>query len=90
LGIRTPSNTQFIGSTNGTFSNFKNFKNSLEFREPSRQVTPSACGACREIFTAIYTAEGLTKILARGFILANFTFLRDAWNWLDFVVVTLA
>jgi len=45
---------------------------------------------CREIFTAIYTAEGLTKILARGFILANFTFLRDAWNWLDFVVVTLA
>lgn len=44
----------------------------------------------REIFTVIYTIECLTKMLARGFILADFTFLRDSWNWLDFVVVTLA
>lgn len=44
----------------------------------------------REVFTAIYTTEGVIKMLARGFILANFHYLRDAWNWLDFVVVSLA
>jgi hypothetical protein len=30
------------------------------------------------------------KILARGFILDNNSFLRDAWNWLDFIVISLA
>ena len=44
----------------------------------------------REVFTAIYTVEGLVKILARGFILADFHYLRDAWNWLDFIVVALS
>jgi len=29
-------------------------------------------------------------MLARGFILHDFTYLRDAWNWLDFIVVSLA
>jgi len=47
------------------------------------------CGN-REVFTVIYTTEGSIKILARGFILAGFHYLRDAWNWLDFVVVSLA
>ncbi|XP_017476975.1 PREDICTED: sodium channel protein para [Rhagoletis zephyria] len=28
--------------------------------------------------------------MARGFILCPFTYLRDAWNWLDFVVIALA
>ncbi|KAK1332585.1 hypothetical protein QTO34_007268 [Cnephaeus nilssonii] len=37
-------------------------------------------------FTAIYTFESLVKILARGFCLHAFTFLRDPWNWLDFSV----
>lgn len=27
---------------------------------------------------------------ARGLILTNFTYLRDPWNWLDFVVIALA
>jgi len=44
----------------------------------------------REVFTVIYTTEGVIKILARGFILAGFHYLRDAWNWLDFLVVSLA
>ncbi|XP_074640062.1 sodium channel protein para-like [Tubulanus polymorphus] len=42
------------------------------------------------VFTAIYTVEASTKILARGVILAEFTYLRDAWNWLDFAVISLA
>ncbi|XP_052586762.1 sodium channel protein type 10 subunit alpha-like [Peromyscus californicus insignis] len=41
-------------------------------------------------FTVIYTFEALIKILARGFCLNEFTYLRDPWNWLDFSVITLA
>ncbi|KAM7176582.1 sodium channel protein type 5 subunit alpha-like [Macrochelys suwanniensis] len=41
-------------------------------------------------FTAIYTFEVLIKILARGFCLNEFTFLRDPWNWLDFSVIVMA
>uniref|UniRef100_A0A8D0D3F0 Sodium channel protein n=1 Tax=Sander lucioperca TaxID=283035 RepID=A0A8D0D3F0_SANLU len=42
------------------------------------------------IFTAIYTLESLIKILARGFCIGKFTFLRDPWNWLDFSVIVMA
>ncbi|CAF3197615.1 unnamed protein product [Rotaria sp. Silwood2] len=42
------------------------------------------------VFTIIYTLEALTKCVARGFILQKYTFLRDPWNWLDFIVITLA
>ncbi|KAM8933515.1 sodium channel protein type 2 subunit alpha-like [Pelodytes ibericus] len=41
-------------------------------------------------FTGIYTLESLIKILARGFCLEKFTFLRDPWNWLDFSVIVMA
>lgn len=44
----------------------------------------------RVIFTTIYTFESCLKVAARGFILEPFTYLRDPWNWLDFVVITLA
>ena len=44
----------------------------------------------RYTFTAIYTFESLVKILARGFCLHAFTFLRDPWNWLDFSVIVMA
>ncbi|XP_029461524.1 sodium channel protein type 2 subunit alpha-like isoform X4 [Rhinatrema bivittatum] len=41
-------------------------------------------------FTGIYTFESLIKIMARGFCLEKFTFLRDPWNWLDFSVIVMA
>ncbi|KAK1876747.1 Sodium channel protein type 1 subunit alpha [Dissostichus eleginoides] len=41
-------------------------------------------------FTGIYTFESLLKILARGFCVGKFTFLRDPWNWLDFSVILMA
>uniref|UniRef100_A0A8B9LQJ1 Sodium channel protein n=1 Tax=Astyanax mexicanus TaxID=7994 RepID=A0A8B9LQJ1_ASTMX len=41
-------------------------------------------------FTGIYTFESLIKILARGFCVGHFTFLRDPWNWLDFSVIVMA
>lgn len=52
--------------------------------EPRRFLLP------RYTFTAIYTFESLVKILARGFCLHAFTFLRDPWNWLDFSVIVMA
>ena len=44
----------------------------------------------RIIFTTIYTFESCLKVAARGFILEPFTYLRDPWNWLDFIVIALA
>ncbi|XP_063076081.1 sodium channel protein type 2 subunit alpha-like [Engraulis encrasicolus] len=41
-------------------------------------------------FTGIYTFESVIKMLARGFCVGPFTFLRDPWNWLDFSVITMA
>lgn len=46
--------------------------------------------SCRYTFTGIYTFESLIKILARGFCVGKFTFLRDPWNWLDFSVIVMA
>ncbi|XP_006910851.1 sodium channel protein type 11 subunit alpha [Pteropus alecto] len=42
------------------------------------------------VFTSIYIFEALIKILASGFILDEFSFLRDPWNWLDSIVIATA
>lgn len=42
----------------------------------------------RYIFLAIYTVEMVIKIIAKGFALHKYTYLRNPWNWLDFVVIT--
>ena len=39
------------------------------------------------IFNTIFLAEMMIKIIARGFLLHKHAYLRDALNWLDFVVV---
>ena len=44
----------------------------------------------RIIFTTVYTFESCLKVTARGFIATKFTYLRDPWNWLDFVVIMFA
>ncbi|XP_057305572.1 sodium channel protein 1 brain-like isoform X3 [Hydractinia symbiolongicarpus] len=41
------------------------------------------------VFTAIYTTEMILKIIAKGFVFHSFAYLRDPWNWLDFIVVLL-
>lgn len=41
------------------------------------------------VFAAIYTGEMILKIIAKGFVLHKYAYLRDPWNWLDFVVVIL-
>ncbi len=45
---------------------------------------------CRYVFTGIYTFEATIKVLSRGFCIGPFTFLRDPWNWLDFMVISMA
>nr|XP_045613229.1 sodium channel protein para-like isoform X8 [Procambarus clarkii] len=52
--------------------------------------TSETIEASEVVFTAIYTFESGVKVMARGFILESFTYLRDAWNWLDFTVISLA
>uniref|UniRef100_A0A4W6C536 Sodium channel protein n=1 Tax=Lates calcarifer TaxID=8187 RepID=A0A4W6C536_LATCA len=42
------------------------------------------------VFTGIYTFEATVKVLSRGFCIGSFTFLRDPWNWLDFMVISMA
>ncbi|XP_020294846.1 sodium channel protein 60E-like isoform X2 [Pseudomyrmex gracilis] len=39
-------------------------------------------------FLAVYTAEMVIKSIAKGFILNKYTYLRNPWNWLDFVVIS--
>ncbi|KFP07317.1 Sodium channel protein type 10 subunit alpha, partial [Calypte anna] len=41
------------------------------------------------VFTGIYTGEIVIKVVARGFIWNEFTFLRDPWNCLDLVVIVV-
>ena len=41
----------------------------------------------RYIFLVIYTLESCIKIIAKGFILNSYTYLRNPWNWLDFTVI---
>ena len=39
-----------------------------------------------EIFTFIFLAESIIKILAMGFIMHEKSYLRDGWNILDFFI----
>lgn len=38
-------------------------------------------------FTIVFTLEMIVKLVAMGLILDKNCYLRDQWNWLDFVVV---
>ncbi|XP_029283656.1 sodium channel protein type 4 subunit alpha B-like [Cottoperca gobio] len=42
------------------------------------------------VFTFIYTCEAAVKVVSRGFCVGSFTFLKDPWNWLDFMVISMA
>ncbi|XP_041736791.1 sodium channel protein type 4 subunit alpha B isoform X2 [Coregonus clupeaformis] len=42
------------------------------------------------VFIGIYTFEATIKVLSRGFCVGDFTFLRDPWNCLDFMVISMA
>ena len=39
------------------------------------------------IFTLLFIIEFILKVIAYGFVLEQYSYLRDPWNWLDFIVV---
>jgi len=41
------------------------------------------------VFTGIFIVEMLVKIMAMGLIFHKNAYLRDYWNWLDFIVVVI-
>ncbi|XP_029952061.1 sodium channel protein type 4 subunit alpha A-like [Salarias fasciatus] len=47
-------------------------------------------GVMECVFLAVYSAEALLRVLSRGFCLRPFSFLRDAWNWIDLLVLCTA
>ena len=42
---------------------------------------------CEPLFAWAFSIECVLKILGMGFILDPGSYLRDVWNWLDFIVV---
>ncbi|CAF0755497.1 unnamed protein product [Brachionus calyciflorus] len=42
------------------------------------------------VFNSIYTIEAILKILARGFFLKPYTYIRDPWNILDFLILIIS
>ncbi|XP_010004315.1 PREDICTED: sodium channel protein type 5 subunit alpha-like [Chaetura pelagica] len=50
---------------------------------------PDSLNFTEYIFTGIYTGEILIKVVARGFVWNEFTFLRDPWNCVDLVVIVI-
>ena len=40
-----------------------------------------------DFFTLLFLIECLLKIIAYGFFLDDYSYLRDPWNWIDFIIV---
>ena len=59
----------------------------LEDNQAPRQVFAAYVDI---VFTSCFTFELCAKLGAQGFLLAPHSYLRDAWNWIDFVVVISA
>ena len=38
-------------------------------------------------FTIVFLFEASMKILAMGFIIHKYSYLRDGWNFVDFIIV---
>ena len=38
-------------------------------------------------FTGLFMLEALVKIIAMGFIVGSKSYLREAWNFIDFIIV---
>ena len=60
--------------------------------EPGWLLTPTgeAITILDYIFNSIFILEMVVKIVAMGFVASDRTYLRDGWNGLDFIVVSLS
>jgi hypothetical protein len=64
----------------GTLSRAPYTANSYSFLNHMNEIS-------EPMFTVAFTIEMCLKIFAMGFIWEKGSYLRDGWNWLDFVVV---
>ncbi|XP_033124653.1 sodium channel protein type 5 subunit alpha-like [Anneissia japonica] len=62
----------------------------MDVPRPEDEHVPIHLEIAEYLFTTIYSIEMVVKVIARGFVLREFTYLRDPWNWLDFLVILLA
>lgn len=43
-----------------------------------------------QYFSYVFIVEAVVKIIAMGFVIHRNSYLRDPWNWLDFIVVSIS
>ncbi|CAD7956637.1 unnamed protein product, partial [Amoebophrya sp. A120] len=58
----------------------------IDYRNPNGFATTFVENT-EHIFTLCFFLEMVVKVIALGFILDKTSYLRDAWSWLDFLVV---
>jgi hypothetical protein len=51
------------------------------------KITNKILSTSEPIFTTLFTLEAIIKIVGMGFFIGSGSYLREAWNWLDFIVV---
>lgn len=54
-----------------------------EFKSSYNQIL----GFIGDFFTLIYVFEAALKIMAMGFIFSKYSYLREMWNLIDFIIV---
>ena len=59
----------------------------LMFDDPTTKSSDSISDKSEYYFLGIYTAEAIFKIFAMGFLFNKGAYLRDPWNFLDFVII---
>jgi hypothetical protein len=47
-------------------------------------------GIADDVFLGLYTVEAVLKIVGKGFIMGEGSYLRDSWNILDFSIVLVS
>uniref|UniRef100_A0A8C7UF09 Sodium channel protein n=1 Tax=Oncorhynchus mykiss TaxID=8022 RepID=A0A8C7UF09_ONCMY len=50
---------------------------------------PASSKTVEYVFTGIYTFEATIKVFSSGFCVGDFTYFRDPWNWLDFILISM-
>lgn len=61
----------------------------FEGSEPDSEKAPFF-GVAEEVFLVLYTIEAVLKIVGKGFIMGEDSYLRDSWNILDFSIVLIS
>jgi len=62
----------------------------IAMEDPTNEENSAFSIIIENLFLSLYTLEMLLKIICLGFVLNKGSYLRDPWNILDFIIVTLA